>query len=135
MLAILGPACINSGHAETSVEDIEIPDGYPLESAEYDDYADCVNENPDDSVDCVKNRYGITYALASFPTTEQKDSEWYRLEEAWSQIGTAKKLSKDRRGEVTEYNPNKPIPGSAVYEYEFREYNDYYNVFFPDEEQ
>lgn len=137
LLAIIEPTYMKPAYAETSDSDTEysanIPDGYPLESAEYYDYADCVNENPDDSVDCVTNKYGNTYAVAPFPTTEQKDSSWGDLAEAWSQVGTIKKLTIDVRGNVSVYNPKKPIPRSVVCEYEFREYYDYYTCTEPED--
>lgn len=107
-------------------------DKYPLESAEYRNYADCVAENPSDEVNCVTVRTGITYAVAAFPTTEQKSSTWWNHGDAWSQIGTEKALSWNRNGSVTEYNPDKPIPGSSVCQYNFRAYNDFFDCTDPE---
>ena len=103
-----------------------IDDKYPLKSAQYFDYADCVAENPSDEVSCVMERTGITWAVASFPTVEQMENSWWNLAEAWSQIGTQKALSWNNGGRVTEYNPAKPIPGSVVCQFEYHSYSDWY---------
>ncbi len=125
-------ACIPANPCESDDEIIRTTycnttdDKYPLESAEYHNYADCVAENPSDEVDCVVNEAGMTWALASFPTMKQTGDTCLRPWIAWAQIGTKKDLAMGDDGCAREHNPNKPIPGADILHYRYKDAYDWY---------
>ncbi len=130
VMAIIEPACVKADYISEYDEDTtystDVPEGYPLASAKYRRYEDCVAENPSDDVDCIMDEAGIIYAVAPFPTAEKTSSSWWRVEEAWTQLGTGTDVVALDSGKVLVYNPQKPIHG-YVCKYEFRDYGDYRN--------